>query len=157
MSIQRQRMEVAVAAVLATFSGAVMLGSLQLAHGWGATGPESGYFPLRLGALLMIVSVLLLVQAVRKPVDGAFATGEQLRRTASMFIPTALLVLAMPFTGLYVAACVYLVYMARTHGKFPWWKSLLLGVGSTAVFFGVFELWFGVPLVKGPLETWLGY
>jgi len=52
---------------------------------------------------------------------------------------------------------VYLVYMARTHGGFPWWKSLLLGVGSTAVFFGVFELWFGVPLVKGPLETWLGY
>lgn len=105
----------------------------------------------------MIVSVLLLVQAVRKPVEGAFATGEQLRRTASMFVPTALLVAAMPFTGLYVAACVYLVYMARTHGGFPWWKSLLLGVGSTAVFFGVFELWFGVPLVKGPLETWLGY
>ena len=150
-------MEVAVAATLAAFSGAVILGSLQLAHGWGATGPESGYFPLRLGALLMIVSVLLLVQAVRKPVEGTFATGEQLRRTASMFVPTALLVAAMPFTGLYVAACVYLVYMARTHGKFAWWKSVLFGLASTAVFFGVFELWFGVPLVKGPLETWLGY
>ena len=157
MSIQRQRMEVAVAALLAAFSAAVILGSLQLAHGWGPTGPESGYFPLRLGGLLMIVSVLLLVQAVRSPVEGTFATGDQLRRSASLFLPTVLLVGVMPFTGIYVASCVYLVYMARTHGAFPWWKSALFGLVSTAVFFGVFELWFGVPLPKGPIETWLGY
>lgn len=40
MSIQRQRMEVAVAAILAAFSGAVILGSLQLAHGWGPRAPS---------------------------------------------------------------------------------------------------------------------
>lgn len=157
MSIQRQRMEVAVAAVITAFAAAVVWGSLQLAHSWGPTGPESGYFPLRLGALLMIVGVLLLVQAVRQPVEGHFATGEQLRRAASLFLPTVVLVAAMPFTGLYVAAGVYLVYMARSHGHFAWWKAIAFGAVATAVFFGVFELWFGVPLVKGPIEAWLGY
>ena len=48
-------------------------------------------------------------------------------------------------------------YMARRHGGLSLPRAVALGIVSTLLFFAVFELWFGVPLAKGPIETWLGY
>jgi len=31
-----------------------------------------------------------------------------------------------------------------------------VGIGNSVVFFLIFEVWFKVPLPKGPLEAWLG-
>lgn len=144
------------AGLLAAFSAVVIYGSLQLNSGWSSTGPEAGYFPLRLSVLLLIVSVLLLIQAVRKPVqDEVFVTGEQLRRVMSLFIPTVVLAAAAPFLGFYVASAVFLVYMCRLHGHFGWGRSLLIGVGAVVVLYAIFELWFNVPLARGPLEDWI--
>ena len=144
------------AGLLAAFSAVVIYGSLQLNSGWSSTGPEAGYFPLRLSVLLLIVSVLLLIQAIRKPVqDEVFVTGEQLRRVMSLFIPTVVLAVAAPFLGFYVASAVFLVYMCRVHGRFGWGRSLLIGVGAVVVLYAIFELWFNVPLARGPLEDWI--
>ncbi|OZI54659.1 tripartite tricarboxylate transporter TctB family protein [Bordetella genomosp. 4] len=155
ISIQRQAMEVTMAGLLAAFSAVVIYGSLQLNSGWSSTGPEAGYFPLRLSVLLLIVSVLLLIQAVRKPVQEVFVTGEQLRRVMSLLIPTVVLAVAAPFLGFYVASAIFLVYMCRAHGGFGWGRSLLVGVGAVLVLYAVFELWFNVPLARGPLEDWI--
>ncbi|HVR53857.1 MAG TPA: tripartite tricarboxylate transporter TctB family protein [Pseudorhodoferax sp.] len=151
-SFSRQSLEVGTAGLISLFSAAVIHGSLQLETGWGSTGPQAGYFPLRLAILLLVVGLLLTAHAVWRPVPGVFATGEQLRRVLSQFIPTLALALAAPFTGFYLAAAVFLVYMARVHGGFGWGRALLVGVGAAVVMFCVFEVWFGVPLVRGPLE-----
>ena len=157
MAVSRRTLEIAAAATLGLFGAAVIAGSLQLNTGWGATGPQSGYVPLRLGVLLAIVSALLLLQAVRGPADETFATGEQLRRSLSLFLPTVVMAVAMAFLGIYLTGAVYLAYMARRHGGLSWLRATALGIVSTLLFFAVFELWFGVPLAKGPIETWLGY
>ena len=150
--VSRQTLELSVAGLISAFSAVVIYGSLQLEAGWGDTGPQAGYFPLRLGILLLVVGLLLTVQALRQPVPGQFANGEQLRRVLSQFIPTVVLALAAPFTGFYLGAAVFLVYMARVHGGFGYGRALLIGVGAAAVLFAVFEIWFGVPLTRGPLE-----
>jgi putative tricarboxylic transport membrane protein len=150
--VSRQTLELSVAGLISAFSAAVIYGSLQLDAGWGDTGPQAGYFPLRLGILLLLVGLLLALQAARRPVEGVFATGEQLRRVLSQFVPTVVLALAAPFTGFYVGAAVFLVYMSRVHGSFGYGRALLVGVGAAAVMFAVFEIWFGVPLTRGPLE-----
>ena len=155
VSIRRQAMEVTMAGLLAAFSAVVIYGSLQLDSGWGSTGPQAGYFPLRLGVLLLAVSLLLVVNAVRQPVDGPFADGTQLRRGFSLFGPTVVLALAAPFLGFYLASALFLLYMCRVHGGFGWGRSLLIGFGAAVVLYAVFELWFGVPLARGPLEDWL--
>lgn len=157
MPFSRRTAEIAAAAALGLFGAAVIAGSLQLNTGWGATGPQSGYVPLRLGVLLAIVSALLLLQAVRAPGDEPFASGEQLRRSLSLFLPTVVMAVAMAFLGIYLTGAVYLAYMARRHGGLSWPRAVALGTVSTLLFFAVFELWFGVPLAKGPIETWLGY
>lgn len=151
-SISRQTLEISVAGLISAFAAVVVYGSLELKYGWGSTGPEAGYFPLRLGGLLFIVGLLLTVQAARTPSDAAFATGEQVRRVLSQFIPTVVLALAAPFTGFYLAAAVFLTFMARRHGGFGFAKALSIGVVAAVVMFAVFEIWFGVPLTRGPLE-----
>lgn len=157
MILTRRSMELATAAAIAAFGGAMVAGSLQLSVGWAATGPQSGYFPFRLGLLLCIVSALLFVQAAVSPRDSTgFATREQLLRSLSMFGPTLLLVLAMPWAGCYGATAVYLLYMARVHGDFSWPRATAVALATVLVLYLVFELWFQVPLAKGPIEAWLG-
>jgi hypothetical protein len=44
----------------------------------------------------------------------------------------------------------------RWLGKYPWWKVAVVSVGTMVAFFLIFEVWFLVPLPKGPLEEMLG-
>lgn len=157
MSVSRRTMEIATAAVLGVYAAAVIAGTLQLDTGWAATGPQAGYVPLRLGVLLLVVSALLLWQAARRPAGESFATREQLNRSLSLFLPTILMAVAMAFLGVYLTGAVFLAYMARRHGGLSWGRAIALGVVSTVLFFLTFEIWFGVPLAKGPIETWLGF
>ncbi len=48
-------------AILSGLAGFVILwGAMELDTGWSRSGPEAGYFPFRLGALLMAASTLIL-------------------------------------------------------------------------------------------------
>lgn len=156
-NIPRHTAEIVTALLIGIFSAVMIVGSLQLETGWGSTGPQSGYFPMRLGILLGIVSLILLIQAFRSPGGSFFVTPEQLRYSLAVFMPTVLLVLSMPYLGAYVPSIAYLSYMARKHGMFTWLKSISLGVLTMLSFFFVFEIWFKVQLVKGPLEYLIGY
>jgi hypothetical protein len=156
--LERRSMEMAAAAALAAFGGAVIAGSLALHVGWAAqTGPQSGYFPFRLGVLLCAVSAILFLQAALSAKHGeGFATREQALRSLSIFVPTVLLVLAMTWGGTYAPTALYLLYMARRHGGFGWPKAAAIALVAVIALYVLFELWFGVPLHKGPLEAWLG-
>ena len=43
----------------------------------------------------------------------------------------------------------------RWLGKYTWWKVILVSFGVIAAFYVIFEIWFLVPLPKGPVEVWL--
>lgn len=154
--LKRRPLEMAAAAAIGLFAAAIIHGSLRLKTGWSATGPESGYFPLRLGILLGLASLGLFLQAWRASGGQVFATREQLGRSLRVFLPTVMLVAAMPFIGCYLAGAMYVLYMARVEGGLRWVRAIATAATSMAVFFLVFELWFQVPLIKGPVEAWLG-
>lgn len=156
MAISRRSLEIGTAAALGLFAAAVIAGSLQLDTGWAPTGPQSGYVPLRLGVLLLVVSLLLLVQGVRSEPSAPFATREQLMRCLALLVPTVVMVVAMAWLGVYVTSAVYLAFMAHRHGRMHWSRAVPLGLAVAVLCFLTFELWFGVPLAKGPLEAWLG-
>jgi hypothetical protein len=44
----------------------------------------------------------------------------------------------------------------RWLGKYPWWKVVAVSVITVVVFYVIFEIWFKVPLPKGPVESLLG-
>ena len=86
-----------------------------------------------------------------------FVTWPQLRLVLSVLLPTTLYVAAIPFTGLYLASAVLVVWFMMRLGGFPWWRAAAAGIATALVAFVVFEKWFLVALPKGPIETWLGY
>src|SRR5262245_33509903 len=102
----RRTLEVTTAAVLVLIGGVVVAESLTHDIGWNETGPGSGYFPFRVGSLLMGASLICAWQSVRGAGSAStegnasgpaevFVTREELRRCLSVFWPTAALVIAM--------------------------------------------------------------
>jgi hypothetical protein len=162
----RRAVETWTAAALILAGGIVAAESLTHDIGWNETGPGPGYFPFRVGLLLVAVAAVLLRQrrggaraAVAPDAQASsdvFVTRTEWRRTLSVFWPTAALVAAMPVFGAYVPSAVYLAWMMRRHGGHGWGTSAAFGAAAMAVFFLVFELWFRVPLAKGPVEAALG-
>ncbi len=63
----------------------------------------------------------------------------------------------MHWIGLYVATTLYMAVYMRWIGRFPWLSVVVVSVVVSAVTFFVFEIWFLVPMPKGPLETYFGY
>jgi hypothetical protein len=155
--IDRRTMELATAAAIGVFGGLIVAGSMQLDSGWSAeTGPQSGYLPLRLGAMLCLVSVLLFLSTLRSADRGSFVNKQQLKLTLAVFVPTVVLVFSMPYVGSYSGSWLYLMYMLKVHGHTNWLKAIVLPACVVVTFYLVFELWFQVELVKGPVESLLG-
>ena len=140
----------------AVFGAVVSAESLTHDIGWNETGPGPGYFPFRVGLLLVLASVALWLQNRRADPSAAFVSGLELRRSLSVFWPTATLVAGMFALGCYVPSAVYLAWMMRRHGGYGWFASAAGGVAVMAAFFLVFDVWFRVPLAKGPIEAALG-
>jgi putative tricarboxylic transport membrane protein len=155
--------EVATSLLLAGIGAAAMWDSHRLGAGWGAEGPQSGYFPFWVGAVLAAASLCNLALALRAHStaatkgSGLFVTWPQLRMVLSVLLPTALYVAAIPFAGLYLASAALVVWFMMRLGGFPWWSAAPAGLATALVAFVVFEEWFLVALPKGPIETWLGY
>ncbi len=157
--LRLRTVEVAVALLLAAVGGVVIKDSLRLGMGWSSDGPQSGYFPFYVGAVLVICSAIVLIQTVSRwsASSAMFGTGAQLTSVARMFVPILLFVLALLWVGVYVAAAIYIASFMRWQGKFRPVLCLAVGVLTSLFLFCLFELWFHVPLPKGPLEEWLGY
>jgi len=142
--------------MIGVFGGIIIAGSVQHDTGWSSTGPQAGYFPLRVGILLCVTSVVLFVQAMVASEVRGFVARSELRHTLAMFLPAAALVIGMSLLGCYVPTLFYLGYMIRVHGGYAWWRAAAASAGIVLGFFLIFELWFQVPLAKGPIETLLG-
>jgi hypothetical protein len=67
------------------------------------------------------------------------------------------MVLLTHFVGLYVAAALYIGFYMRWVGRHSWFSVVGIAVAVPVISFVIFELWFLVPMPKGPLENWLGY
>ena len=150
----------AVVAVLILVFGIVLtVAAWRLGARWTSDGPGAGYFPFYIGLITIVSSLGIFWQAVfSKARDtGAFVDREQFRRVLSVLIPAAVYVLVAMFVGLYVASAIYIAVFMVVLGKYPPVRSVVLSVVIVAVFFLMFEVWFKVPLPKGPIEALFGF
>jgi putative tricarboxylic transport membrane protein len=145
------------ASVLMLLGGAVVYDALRLGIGWESDGPRSGFFPFWLGALLIVMCAVILVQTARLPSSRPFVRREQIGPVLKVLGPALAAVVLMHWIGLYVASAVYTAFYMRWIGRHSWVAVVAVAVGIPLVAFFVFERWFLVPMPKGPLEAWLGY
>jgi hypothetical protein len=155
-------MEIIVALVFLTLGGLVVYDSLRLGMRWAADGPEAGYFPFYIGAIICIAALVTLGQALfgRGARSGKiFVEWEPLRQVLSVLIPAGLYVLGVELIGIYVSAAIYIAVFMLWLGKYSWLKSIVVGLAVSAAMFLMFEVWFQVPLYKGAYNPlgFLGY
>jgi hypothetical protein len=58
--------------------------------------------------------------------------------------------------GIYVASAVYIATFMVWQGKYKWKATLAVSLGVPVAVFLLFEIWFLIPLPKGPVEHLLG-
>jgi putative tricarboxylic transport membrane protein len=152
-------MDAIVAAILMAVGAVVMVNSYKLGAGWSSTGPESGYFPFYVGVLILLSSTItLLVTLLGKSPDRApFVEPEQFRRVLQVLIPSFIFVMAIRYIGIYVAGGLFIACFMWWLGKYPLRKVVIVSVLVPLALFVLFEVWFLVPLPKGPLEAAFGY
>jgi hypothetical protein len=156
--ISRNSMEVATALATGAIGAAVMWGSIEHEIGWGDAGPAPGYFPFRIGVLIVLASIANLIGALRQrgTDTSAFMTNVHAHRVLSFTLPMAAFVLVSVFLGLYVATVLYLVFTMVFQGGYRLPFALAVALGVAVAMRLIFPVWFGVPLLTGPLEALLG-
>jgi hypothetical protein len=154
-----QTMDLVVAAILMVVGGVVMKNSYDLGSGWSPTGPESGYFPFYIGVLILVSSTITLLVTLftKKPDRTTFVERQPFFRILQVLIPSIIFVLAIDYIGIYVAGGLFIAFFMWWLGKYSLPKVVLVGVLIPLVLFFTFEVWFLVPLPKGPVESFLGY
>ena len=65
----QRSVEIGVAVAMAVFSLIVIAGSVQVGIGWGAEGPQAGFFPFYVGLLILGSSVVNLGAVLSEPSD----------------------------------------------------------------------------------------
>jgi hypothetical protein len=159
--VRNNTVDAIVAVVIFVIGVVVVVEARRLGAGWTDDGPGSGYFPFYIGLIVCVAALGIFYQAVfaKSRDTDAFVDREQLGRVLSVLLPAIAFVLAIVFVGIYVAAAIYITLFMIVLGKYPWAKSLFLGLIVSAFFFVMFEVWFKVPLYKGSLEPlgFLGY
>lgn len=155
--------EVVVAVLFLTVGSIVVWDSRRLGASWGSDGPEAGYFPFYIGLLICISSIVNLYAALTSGEEGrkAFVYWGQLRMILIVMVPSIIYVALIdnPWMslGIYVASALFIAFFMRYLGKYGWGKIAAVSVGTMVAFFFMFEIWFKVPLPKGPLEAAFGF
>ena len=149
--------EVVTALVTLALGAAVVLGAREYGTGWNEGGPQPGTFPFYVGMLVSAASIGNLFLAWRKRRAAiVFVDATQLRRIAAFGLPILGFVALALTLGFYVASAIYLAAVMRIQGRFGWLTCIAVAAGTSVFFFLVLEVWFKVPLLKGPLEAYFG-
>lgn len=153
--------DIVVACLFLVVSAIVIKDSIRLGWHWEPNvGPAAGYFPFYIAVVMAIASAVNLARAVMikgGEEDEGLTTRTGVFRMAAIFVPAVIYVFATQYLGIYVSSAVYIAAFMYFFGKFPIWKSLVVALSISAVAFLMFEVWFLVPLPKGPIEEAFGF
>jgi len=146
-----------IVAVLFFLVGAVVIyDSFRLGNKWAEDGPQAGYFPFYIGLILCLSAAATFIKALRRGSRESFVTVPQIKLVLSVLIPTAIYTAAIGWLGIYVASLLFIALFMWRLGRYGFWRIVPVSAGVTVFFFLLFEIWFKVPLPKGPLEAALG-
>jgi putative tricarboxylic transport membrane protein len=150
--------EIGVAVTVFLFGALVVFDSYRIGARWGEDGPQAGYFPFYVGLLICLASAAIFVRAFRNSALAAesFVSRDELKKILTVLVPTVVYVALIAPLGFYLASTLYIAYFMWHLGKYSWVTIAPVAIGVSVAFFLIFEIWFSVPLPKGPLEAALG-
>lgn len=152
-------MDVVVAALIFALGALVVYESNRLGSGWDENGPQAGYFPYYTGLLVCISGAVVFVQGLFKLKSDVkvFVRLDQFKQVLVILLPSAAYVLGVQLIGIYVPSAVFIGLFMKLVGKYSSLRSALVGLSVSVIAFLLFEVWFKIPLPKGPFEKLIGY
>jgi hypothetical protein len=159
--VSYRTMNIAVAVALMAVAAVVMITSYRLGAGWAKdVGPDSGYFPFYVALILFVASGVTLIQnLLSRRLEGraSFISRSALKMVLQVVVPMTVFVVLSIYIGIYISTILFIGFFMMWHGHYSILKTLPVAILVPVVLFVVFEIWFLVPLPKGPFEAWLGY
>jgi hypothetical protein len=151
--------DLVVALLVFALGALVAVDSVRLGATWGSDGPQAGYFPFYIGFLICACSTVVAVQSLtRLRTDRReFVSAGQFRQVLVILLPSAVYVLGVWLIGIYVSSALFIALFMRFAGHYSSLRSAVVGLAVAGSAFVLFEIWFKIPLPKGPLERLLGY
>ena len=139
-------------AVLLVFGVAFAVGAGRYPYST-PNGPGSGFLPLWLGAVMVVLATMLLVQATRSTDPGPawLPGGRALWRLIAVIVGTALFIALMPIVGMTLGTALFLVGLLRFLEGHGWVVTLGVAVATAAANWLVFARWLSVPFPVGIL------
>jgi len=101
---------------------------------WTSLGPGPGLFPFAMGAVLVAMSALWLVQELRRPSEKT----EGIDRGVVISVVVSLVILAsvMDLLGFQLSMFGFLLYHLKLRGRRTWVSSLIIALaGSVGAFY----------------------
>jgi len=152
--------ELVVALLIVAIGLVVVMDSHRVGIGWADDGPRAGYFPNMIGWSLTAAGAWTAGETLYrwKALSGqVFLSRARAVPVLAMLLPTIVYVALVAMIGIYVASALYIAAFMRWQGKYRWSIVVLVSLAVPAVIFLLFELWFLIPLPKGPIERLLGF
>jgi hypothetical protein len=151
--------DLAVALLVFALGALVAFDSYRVGASWASDGPQAGYFPFYIGFLICVCSGVVAVQALlRMRTDKAvYVTVGQLKQVMVILLPSFAYVLGVQLIGIYVSSAVFIFLFMKIAGRYSLLRSVAVAAIVSLGAFAMFEIWFKIPLPKGPVENLLGY
>jgi hypothetical protein len=156
VALRHKTAEIIVSALFIAFGALVIADSVRLGAGWGDQGPRPGYFPFYVGLIICVSAVVNLLRVLPLGRDKVFVRVGELKLVLTVLVPAAIYAALVGWIGIYVSSTLFIAFFMRWLGKYAWWKVAAVSLGTVVVFYLIFEMWFKVPLPKGPVESLLG-
>jgi len=137
--------------IILAFSLAVMEGSRRLPPS-GTFGPGAGFLPFWLGALMAVLSVMLIVTANRRPGtaprDPLFSNPWVLAPVLFTVGGLAAYILLLERMGFLLATALLSAFLLGVVERETWSKSVLVAVLNSVALYVIFRLVLGVSLPR---------
>lgn len=159
--ISRRALELATAILTGSFGVAVVVSSLDNGIGWSSAGVEAGTFPFLTGIIIVLGSFYNLARGAVPLASLANVrvaiTPVELRRLASLFVPAAIFVGAIPLLGMYIASALYIFAVLAIPGHQSVLRALAMAATTALALYVVFERMFQVSLPHGAVAAAFGF
>ena len=132
------------------------LGAYIVGQAWswvylGEEGPGPGFFPLWYGSLMVLLSLSLVVNAVRKNAVATPVRWPDVRRALLCWIAFVISIALMPLAGFAVSFALLTWFIVAVMARQPQRIAWPLAVGGALLFYALFELGLELSLPKGLL------
>ena len=124
------------------------------ARGWvymNEDGPGAGYFPLWYGALMIVLSLLLVAGSVLKPAKHAEVRWKDVSRALTCWAAFTVSVALMPVAGFAVSFALLTWFIVKVMCGERNRTALVVAIAGAAGFYALFELALDLSLPRGLL------